>query len=122
MKDGELVVFYRLDQVYQKDDIVIVGRDGGTEYIKRIVAESGDTLELSEEGKLSVNGTEEDRLAVSGQTLPNVDGVEFPYTVPDGCYFVLGDNRENSQDSRTFGAVSQEEIRGRVFFHLGMAK
>ena len=77
-------------------------------------------VELSKEGVLSVNGLEEDRLAVSGQTLPEDGSIEFPYTVPEGSYFVLGDNRENSSDSRSFGAVSQDEIVGRVFFHLGM--
>ena len=77
-------------------------------------------VELSKEGVLSVNGLEEDRLAVSGQTLPEDGSIEFPYTVLEGSYFVLGDNRENSSDSRSFGAVSQDEIVGRVFFHLGM--
>ncbi len=120
LKDGELVVFYRLDSAYQPDDIVIVHREGDAEYIKRIVAEPGDVVELSKEGVLSVNGLEEDRLAVSGQTLPEDGSIEFPYTVPEGSYFVLGDNRENSSDSRSFGAVSQDEIVGRVFFHLGM--
>ncbi len=120
LKDGELVVFYRLDSSYQTDDIVIVHRDGDVEYIKRIAAEPGDVVELSKEGTLSVNGSEEDRLAVSGQTLPEEGDIEFPYTVPADSYFVLGDNRENSTDSRSFGAVRQEEITGRVFFHLGM--
>ena len=100
--------------------MVIVHRDGDVEYIKRIAAEPGDVVELSKEGTLSVNGSEEDRLAVSGQTLPEEGDIEFPYTVPADSYFVLGDNRENSTDSRSFGAVRQEEITGRVFFHLGM--
>ena len=110
LKDGELVVFYRLDQAYQPGDIVIIHRSDNIEYIKRVVAEPGDTVELSE------------GLAGMGKTLPVQDGVEFPYAVPENCYFVLGDNRENSLDSRSFGVVKEEEITGRVFFHLGMTK
>ena len=121
-KDGELVVFYRLDQAYQPGDIVIIHRSDNIEYIKRVVAEPGDTVELSEEGALLVNGEEEEGLAGMGKTLPVQDGVEFPYAVPENCYFVLGDNRENSLDSRSFGVVKEEEITGRVFFHLGMTK
>ena len=63
LKDGELVVFYRLDQAYQPGDIVIIHRSDNIEYIKRVVAEPGDTVELSEEGALLVNGEEEEGLA-----------------------------------------------------------
>lgn len=122
LKDGELVVFYRMDSAYQPDDIVIIHREGNIKYIKRIVAEPGDVVELSEEGSLLVNGEEEKGRTTAGQTLAFQDGVEFPYTVPEDCYFVLGDNRENSQDSRNFGAVKKDEIMGRVFLHLGMTK
>ena len=121
LKDGELVVFYRLDSAYQPDDIVIIRRDENIEYIKRIVAEPGDVVEISEEGELLVNGAKETGRTTVGQTLQQ-EGVEYPYTVPEHCYFVLGDNRENSKDSRVFGAVRQDQITGRVFLHLGMAK
>ncbi len=121
LRNGELVVFYRLDQAYQTDDIVIIHRAENVEYIKRIIAGPGDVVELTEEGDLLVNGEGEERI-VSGRTLPLSEDITFPYTVPEGCYFVLGDNRENSSDSRSFGAVPLDEITGRVFFHLGMTK
>ncbi len=122
LKDGELVVFYRLDPAYQPNDIVIVHREENVEYIKRVVAEPGDVVELSEDGALVINGETDENSISLGQTLPVQDGIAFPYTVPQGSYFVLGDNRENSRDSRMFGAVSQEEITGRVFFHFGMTR
>ncbi|MCI8556580.1 MAG: signal peptidase I [Lachnospiraceae bacterium] len=96
--DGELVVFYRLDKEYRKDDIVIIQCEDGIQYVKRIAACGNEQVEISEEG------------------------VETSYEVPAGTYFVLGDNQADSIDSRMFGAVKQEEIVGRVFFHLGMTQ
>jgi len=122
LKDGELVVFYRLDQGYRENDIVIIHREGNLEYIKRIVAAGGDTVELSDEGKLLVNGVPEASGTVFTETRATSENVTFPYEVPKGCYFVLGDNRVNSKDSRIFGAVPEAEITGRVFFHLGIAQ
>lgn len=98
LHDGELVVFYRLDKEYRKDDIVIIQREDRIHYVKRIAACGNEQVETSEEG------------------------VETPYKVPAGAYFVLGDNRADSIDSRTFGAIDQDEIIGRVFFHLGMTQ
>lgn len=120
LSDGELVVFYRLDSAYQPGDIVIIHREENLEYIKRIVAEPGDVVELSEEGNLLINGEVQQESQLLGRTLAVSENITYPYTVPEGCYFVLGDNRENSRDSRTFGAVDGEEITGRVFLHLGM--
>lgn len=122
LRDGELVVFYRLDKAYHADDLVIIHMDENLEYIKRIVAEPGDTVDLTEDGKLLVNGEQEEDRLVIGETKAVPDGTAFPCTVPEGCYFVLGDNRENSKDSRSFGAVRQEDITGRVFVHLGMTQ
>lgn len=122
LKDREMVIFYRLDQTYQRDDLVILRMPGDVEYIKRIVAEPGETVELSEEGKLLVNGKEQALETVQGETRALSEEITYPYTVPEGSYFVLGDNRENSKDSRSFGAVKQGQIAGRVFVHMGMTR
>lgn len=114
LKDGEMVLFYRLDKEYQKNDIVIVKREEDVHYIKRVAVCGGETVSLNETGELVIQGN------VQQGTLPTEGGIAFPYEVPESTYFVLGDNRIVSKDSRMFGAVSQDEIEGRVFLHLGM--
>jgi signal peptidase I len=85
---------------------------GGVPLIKRIVGLPGDSLEISQ-GAVWVNGA---RLAE-----PYIDGVTTacgnycsPFTLAPGMYFVMGDNRPNSLDSRSFGPVPGKEIIGRV--------
>ena len=114
LKDGEMVLFYRLDNKYQRNDIVIVKREDAIYYIKRIAALGGECIELNEEKMLLIEKE------VQPETRPMANGITYPYEVPEGDYFILGDNRFISKDSRIFGSVSQEEIVGRVFLHLGM--
>ncbi|MEI3526319.1 MAG: signal peptidase I [Eubacteriales bacterium] len=102
--------------------LVILRMPGDVEYIKRIVAEPGETVEFSEDGKLLVNGREQMPEEAMGVTAALSEDIAYPYTVPEGSYFVLGDNRENSRDSRSFGAVKQGQIAGRVFLHMGMTR
>ena len=122
LTDGEMVLFYRLDETYQRNDLVIIHRADGVEYIKRVVAESGDVVELSEEGSLIVNGEKDTTATAVGKTEALSENITYPYTVPADSYFVLGDNRENSKDSRSFGAVTADDITGRVFVYMGMTR
>lgn len=88
--------------------------------VKRVVARGGQTVDLID-GALYVDGVAMDESYVVGSSYP-LDiaapdvSVSFPYTVPEGCVWVMGDNRENSADSRYFGPVPQDNIIGTVFF------
>jgi len=107
----------------QRGDIIVFRfpEDEEKDFIKRIVGLPGDTVQLKNKVVL-VNGQPLDDKAFTQRIDPGViDGTinprdNFgPVTVPDGSYFVMGDNRDQSLDSRFWGYVREEKIRGRAF-------
>jgi signal peptidase I len=86
-------------------------------YVKRIIAIAGETVELRD-GNLWVNGRLRFFAQTRGSTMPQVPQIEYPYKVPDGHFFAMGDNRQSSQDSRTFGAQPYDRIIGKVILRF----
>lgn len=82
--------------------------------VKRVVAVGGQTVDL-QDGQVLVDGERLIEPYVHGQPT-EMQMQSFPYEVPEGDVLVLGDNRTNSADSRTFGSVSVDSIRGRAFW------
>lgn len=120
LRDGELLLFYRLDKQYKEGDIVLIHMGENTEFVKRIAAMEGDTVDFDEEtGTLLVNEVPVEEPYIYSRTLPASDRITFPLKVGVGEVFVLGDNREVSKDSREFGCVPVSEITGRVLLHGG---
>ncbi|MBQ5331107.1 MAG: signal peptidase I [Oscillospiraceae bacterium] len=112
IKDGDLVITYRLDPIRQGD--VVVYRHGGTVHFGRVCAVAGDKVELG--GSIvTVNGygLYEDTVYPT-----SAEGAEisFPYTVPDGCVFVLNDYRSDLSDSRSYGGIPLEDTEGKAIF------
>ncbi len=86
--------------------------------IKRVIAVASQTVDLID-GVVYVDGVALDEPYTQGSrslplnTMPGV-AISYPYTVPEGCIWVMGDNREHSADSRYFGAVDTESVSGRA--------
>ena len=91
---------------------------GKISYIKRVIALPGEHLEIKD-GKVYINGEElkEEYLSNDVKT-ENMEGAFYDLTVPEGCVFVMGDNRSGSSDSRMFGCVPYEKIEGKVVFRF----
>lgn len=111
VKDGDLVIGFRLQQEYAKNDVVIYTVDGEL-HIGRIAARATDVVSLDDSGTLLVNGT-----AQSGEILyPTCakEGQNYPYTVPEGHVYILGDFRTQTEDSRDFGSIPLENVQGKI--------
>lgn len=117
-QDGDWVIYTRIYQNIDRGDVVSVAIPSGEYYIKRVVALGGDQVDLRD-GILYVNGIAETSEYIRGNTYPEDGSFSYPYTVPEGDVFVLGDNREASIDSRFFGAINESQIRGVLHLHIG---
>lgn len=106
---GDIVVFNNPDATSDHDILV-----------KRVIATAGQTVDL-QDGQVYVDGVALTEDYTQGQSWPLAEqspgvSVSYPYTVPEGCVWVMGDNRENSADSRYFGAVPEENLIGIAIF------
>jgi len=120
LQEKEILLFYRLDSGYHAGDVIIFRKDGQVEYVKRVIAVEGDEVDFEKEsGQLLINGDALEESYIYTQTHPTSDKVQFPLTVGKDQVFVLGDNREESLDSREFGCVDVSDITGRVILHFG---
>lgn len=103
-KRGDIVLFLEPGQ-------------GNVIYAKRVVGLAGDTVEGTDEA-VKLNGQNlKEPFVLAGRAASDDDIDAFgPVTVPPGTVFVMGDNREHSYDSRHFGAVPMQSVRGRTLF------
>jgi signal peptidase I len=97
---------------------VVTFQQGGYRRVARVVAMGGDVVEISENGGLIVNGNVQSEEIFYITTADTMSDLEYPYTVPEDSYFVLGDFRTNSIDSRMYGAVSKSDIDGKIISFL----
>ena len=116
-KDGDLVVYFRMERSYEDGDVVAMRVPSGDFYIKRVVATGGHTVDVYD-GRLYVDGKEVPDENAFGTTQEVTGAVVYPYMIRDGNVFVLGDNREVSKDSRVFGEVNLRQIKGKVVLRI----
>lgn len=118
MEDGDVALFLRVGVTYRTGDVVLVKMEDGTEYVKRIVGLPGQTVDIQEEtGQVLIDGEELLEPYLYEGTYKK-EGVDYPLTLGEDEYFVLGDNRGNSLDSRNYGPVRGEQLDGRLLFIL----
>lgn len=116
---GDLVLYYRLDKDVKAQDIILIEKatpDSATpeQLVLRVVAVAGDTVEITDDEHLIINGNAMIESNIFYPT-PRYEGfVEYPLTLGEGQCFVLADSRNGGKDSRYFGVVEQSEILGTV--------
>ena len=115
LREGDVIFLSQTREVETGD--IIGFYYGGKVLLKRVIAASGDYIEIDKEGNVYVNDERLEEPYLTKQSLGKCE-LDFPYQVPTGMFFVLGDNRAVSMDSRikTIGCVEKDQIVGKVIF------
>ena len=114
---GDLLLYYRLNSSYARGDVVVMNRDGA-QYVGRIVGMPGETIEVTDARTLRVDGAEIVEPDIYFETQAFQEAVTYPLDLQANEYFILGDARESAKDSRYFGAVAEQELKGKVISAL----
>lgn len=121
LESGEWIAAYRLGTPKRGDVVLTNMRNAhGTRLVKRLIAFGGETVDIDyKTGTVYVNGAALEEPYLADKTCAGGDAV-FPLTVPDGCVFLLGDNRTNSVDSRytQIGCIPTDDLIGPVVIRL----
>lgn len=113
LKDGDIVLLVKTDRMKTGDMCAFYYSN--KILIKRVIATPGDYIWIENDGTVFLNGEPLDEPYLTEKALGECD-VEFPYQVPENCYFVMGDHRETSIDSRSsaIGCVSKDQLIGKI--------
>lgn len=118
LNENELVVSFRTTR-FQPGEIVAFYY-GPSILLKRVIGSPGDIIEIDDAGNVYVNGQMLEESYLTEKHKGDYSDIEYPYQVPEKRYFVLGDNRKESIDSRSYeiGTVTSEQIVGKVLLRI----
>lgn len=112
LKNGDILLLYKLSSIDRFDIIVLDEEKDNEKIIKRVIGMPGETVAIKK-GKIYINDKVIDDEYAYGET-SDYNKV----TLKDDEYFILGDNRLISKDSRYFGPIKDNEIKGKIVFRL----
>lgn len=117
LRSGELVVSVK-NSSFKTGDVIAFYYNNNI-LVKRVIATSGEWVDIDLDGNVYVNGTKIDEPYLEEKSFGEPD-IDFPYQVPEERIFVLGDNRSVSVDSRNYavGCVTSEQIVGKIVFRV----
>ena len=117
MTDGDIVVSVKNGN-FQRGDIIAFWFNNKI-LVKRVIGLPGEWVDIDEDGSVSVNDELLEEPYLTEKALGEYD-IELPYQVPDGRFFVMGDHRSTSSDSRSsaVGCVAEEQIVGQLVFRV----
>lgn len=115
--DRDIVFFSRFAKDIAAGDTVVFRTKSGKTETGRIVAVSGDAVDINEAG-FKLNGYYQTESYAKGVTVLFEDSVDFPIRLSDGEYFILFDNRSCGGDSRSIGIITSDDVLGRVFMSI----
>lgn len=117
LEDNDILLVKKYDKKLNRFDIVVI-KHKGTMLVKRIIGLPGEKVEYKD-SKLFINNIEIEEKFENGEETNNfkLEDIDFSI-IPRDYYFVVGDNRDNSQDSRVIGLIAREDIVGKTNFRL----
>ena len=126
LHNGDRMVLSKVGDIHRFDVVILKAPDENVEYIKRVIGMPGDIVEMKS-GVLYINGKKVDQPFINTEALAKqtvfiddftLESLTGESKVPEGKYFVLGDNRGVSKDSRMIGFIDRSAIEGKAVFTI----
>lgn len=114
-QNDNVVFIKKFSNTYERNDVVVI-RVNGKNVIKRIIGMPNETIQIKDDGYVYIDGN---KLENDYGYATNYKGcAEQKITIGEDEYFVMGDNRDNSSDSRDWNTIAESQIKGEVFLRI----